>query len=54
MAMTWEDIERPTVEDEADRLICYWEQHGDDPEAVSRWAVADLLQLCRQIVDSQD
>ena len=36
-----------TVEDEAERLLSYWHQHGNNPEAVTKWAVADLLAFVR-------
>lgn len=43
--------ERPTIEDEAERLLGYWERHGDDPDAVRKWAVEDMLSLARRITE---
>ncbi|KJK12559.1 hypothetical protein UB45_07730 [Terrabacter sp. 28] len=40
---------RPTLLEEAERLLCYWEQHGDSPEVVSKWALSDLMGILRQI-----
>lgn len=48
-----EEEDRPTVVEEAERLLGYWEQHGHDPEVVSRWAVQDLLGFLRFIVEEQ-
>lgn len=41
--------EPPTVQDEAERLLSYWHQHGNDPEAVTKWAVSDLLAFARLV-----
>ncbi len=40
-----------TLKDEAERLLDYWERHGNNPEAVAEWAVSDLLGLLRFIVE---
>lgn len=45
---------RPTVWEEAERLLGYWERHGDNPEVVAKWAVVDMLELVRRIVESGD
>ena len=50
---TQETIERPTLAEEAERLLSYWEAHGDNPEAVSKWAVQDMLGILRFIVEEQ-
>lgn len=42
---------RPTLVDEAERLLSYWEQHGEDPEVVAKWAVTDMLGILRFIVE---
>lgn len=42
---------RPTLIEEAERLLSYWELHGDNPEAVAKWAVADMLGILRYIVE---
>lgn len=47
----WE--EHPTLVEEAERLLDYWERHGDNPEAVEKWAVQDLLGILRFIVEEQ-
>jgi hypothetical protein len=39
-----------TVQGEAERLLSYWERHGDSPEAVSKWAVCDLLEFVRFVI----
>ena len=39
------------VLDEADRLVGYWERHGDSAEAVDRWAVSDLLGFVRYFAE---
>ena len=39
-----------TVTDEAERLQSYWERHGDNPEAVGKWAVSDLLAFVRLVL----
>ena len=41
---------RPTLQEEAERLLSYWEQHGNNLDAVVRWAVDDLLGLARALV----
>lgn len=38
-----------TVQEEAERLLSYWGIHGDDSEAVSKWAVSDLLDFARMV-----
>lgn len=43
--------ETTTVTDEAERLLGYWEQHGNDPEVVAKWAVSDMLGLLRLITE---
>lgn len=42
---------RVTVQEEAERLLSYWETHGDNPEAVSKWAMQDMLGFLRQCVE---
>jgi hypothetical protein len=51
--MTEEFAERPTLKDEAERLLSYWEAHGDKPEAVEKWAVSDMLGILRYIVEDE-
>ena len=34
----------------AEDLLGYWERHGDNPEAVTKFAVQDLLDLARKVV----
>lgn len=43
--------EDATLIEEAERLLSYWEIHGDDPAVVAKWAVQDMLALVRRIVD---
>lgn len=40
------------VTSEAERLLNYWERHGDNPEAVTKWAVSDLLGFVRLVKES--
>lgn len=40
----------PLVE-EAERLLSYWQRHGNNPSTVSAWAVQDLLGILRFIVE---
>lgn len=42
---------RPTLLEEAERLLSYWEQHGDNPATVAKWAVQDMLGILRFIVE---
>jgi hypothetical protein len=42
---------RPTLREEAERLLCYWGQHGDNPETVAKWAMDDLLGILRFIAE---
>lgn len=51
--MSGDDYERPTLVDEAERLLGYWERHGENPETVAKWAVSDLLGILRFIVEEQ-
>ena len=44
---------RPTLLEEAERLLGYWEQHGEDPETVAKWAVTDMLGILRFIVEER-
>lgn len=37
----------PEVTEEIERLSSYWECHQHNPEAVSKWALPDLLGLLR-------
>ena len=39
------------VIDEAERLVSYWERHGDNPRAVAKWAVDDLLGFVRYFAE---
>lgn len=48
-----EEYPRPTLLEEAERLLGYWEQHGDDPEVVAKWAVQDMLGILRFIVEEE-
>lgn len=42
-----------SIREEAMRLDDYWERHGDHPEAVARWAVADMRHLLAQIIGDE-
>jgi hypothetical protein len=42
--MTPEQIE------EAERLLSYWEIHGDNPEVVTKWAMSDMLPFLRDLL----
>lgn len=42
---------RPTLKEEAERLLSYWEQHGDNPGVVEKWAVSDMLGILRYITE---
>ena len=48
-----DDYPRPTLVEEAERLLGYWEQHGEDPEVVARWAITDMLVILRYIVEGE-
>lgn len=43
-------IDRAVIE-EAERLVGYWDRHGDNAEAVGRWAVSDLLGFVRYFAE---
>jgi hypothetical protein len=45
---------RPTLKEEAQRLLDYWEAHGENLEAVSKWAISDLLGICRYIAEGDE
>ena len=45
---------RPTVQEEAERLLFYWERHGDNPDSVAKWAVSDLLGFVRFIAEGDE
>ena len=47
------ETEHRTIQEEAERLQGYWEQHGDNPEAVEKWAVSDLLRFVRSITEQE-
>lgn len=42
---------RPTLLEEAERLLSYWERHGEKPDVVAKWAVQDMLGILRFIVE---
>jgi hypothetical protein len=42
---------RPTLKDEAERLLSYWEQHGEDHATVAKWAISDMLGILRYILE---
>jgi hypothetical protein len=44
---------RPTLQEEAERLLSYWEIHGETPEVVAKWAVSDMLGILRYIVEEE-
>ena len=48
-----EEYPRPTLVEEAERLLSYWEIHGETPEVVAKWAVSDMLGILRFIVEEQ-
>jgi hypothetical protein len=49
-----ETPQRPTLAEEAERLLSYWEQHGDNPEAVAKWAITDMLGILRYITEGDE
>jgi hypothetical protein len=49
--MQYTDEDHPAIQDEAERLLGYWERHGDNPEAVAKWAVTDMLSFLRLIAE---
>ena len=51
-AYDYQPAPRPTVLEEAERLLSYWEIHGDNAEAVTKWAVPDLLGFVRLVMDA--
>ena len=51
--MSTDEYPRPTLLEEAERLLSYWEIHGETPEAVTKWAVSDMLGILRFIVEEQ-
>ena len=48
-----ETLQRPTLAEEAERLLCYWERHGGSPETVAKWAITDMLGILRYIVEEE-
>jgi hypothetical protein len=48
-----ETPQRPTLRDEAERLLSYWEAHGDNPDVVAKWAITDMLGILRYIVEDE-
>ena len=40
-----------TLKEEAERLLGYWELHGDSAETVAKWAISDMLGLLRFITE---
>lgn len=42
-----------TAADRAEDLLGYWTQHGDDAGIVARFAVQDLLELARLVLDGE-
>jgi len=38
----------------SERLLGYWEIHGDSPETVAKWAISDMLGLLRFIVEDEE
>lgn len=49
-----ETPQRPTLAEEAERLLGYWEQHGDNLEVVAKWAITDMLGILRYIVEGEE
>jgi hypothetical protein len=49
----YDETPRPTVPEEAERLLDYWEQHGDNPETVAKWAATDLLSFVRFVLEEE-
>ena len=47
------EVVRPTLTEEAQRLLDYWERHGDNPETLTKWAVQDLFGILRFIVEGE-
>lgn len=45
---------RPTVQEEAERLLGYWEIHGDSPETVAKWAFEDLMGFLRFFAEGDE
>ena len=48
-----DEYPRPTLQEEAERLLGYWEIHGDTPAAVAKWAVSDMLGILRFILEDE-
>ncbi|GAB3830115.1 hypothetical protein [Kribbella italica] len=44
---------RPTLKEEAERLRSYWERHGNNPEAVAKWAVTDMVGILNYIIEGE-
>lgn len=44
---------RPTLKEEAERLLSYWERHGNNPETVAKWAMDDLFGILRFIAEEE-
>lgn len=42
--------EEGDLQERAENMLSYWEQHGDNAKAVSKWAVSDMLEILRMIV----
>ena len=40
----------PNLVEDAERLLHYWEQHGENPEVAAQWAIHDMLGFLRLIV----
>jgi len=51
--MNYDTDPRPTLLEEAERLLGYWEIHGDSPEVVAKWAITDMLGILRFIVEAE-
>ena len=51
--MNTDEYPRPTLLEEAERLLSYWEIHGESPETVAKWAISDMLGILRFIIEEQ-
>jgi hypothetical protein len=39
-----------TLRQQAEDILSYWGQHGDNPETVTKWAMQDLLGLANRVI----
>lgn len=51
MTITRDVFTPESLKEEAERLVSYWEIHGEQPEVVARWAMHDLLPFVRRVAE---